>query len=205
MIRYVVHDQTGRIVLFGVCKDEDVDLQAGPGTTALQSDVGHPLTHKVVAGAVVEYTPAGKARLAAFPGEGYRWDPDTEDWVDERPLNDVRADVLARLRNKRDALLEGGFTWDGSTFDSDAAVSQPRLLGLFTTSLAGGIPPSGYPWRLKDNSWRTLTAADAQAVWATFQSRMAALFQAFAAHEASVVAETDITALRNYDVEVGWP
>lgn len=202
-VQYLI--ATGEIVGAGACLPGDLALQERAGVAALQSNVGHPLTHKVVAGAVVEYTPAGKARLAAFPGAGYRWDPATEDWIDERPIGTVRAELLVALRTKRDALLEGGFTWDGSPFDSDTAVSQPRILGLFTTAIAGGIPPEGYPWRLADNTWRVLSAADATAVWGAFQAHMAGLFQAFAVHEAAVAAETDIAVLRAYDVEAGWP
>lgn len=164
-------------------------------------------THRVDlnTGNISAYSGDGvKRKRSNTNGRGFAWDPATEDWIDERPLNDVRADVLARLRNKRDALLEGGFTWDGSTFDSDTAVSQPRLLGLFATAIAGGIPPSGYPWRLKNNSWRVLSAADAIAVWGAFQGHMAALFGAFAVHEATVTALTSADALRAYDVEAGW-
>lgn len=206
MIRFVKYElESGRIVLAGTCREADLSLQGEIGFAVAVHDSATPLTHKVVDGTPVEYTGAGKLRLAAPPGAGYRWDPAAEDWVDERAIEEVRARVLARLRTKRDALLEGGFVWDGSTFDSDTAVSQPRLLGLFTTAIAGGMPPSGYQWRLKDNSWRTLSAADAQGVWAALQGHMAALFAAFAAHEAAVLPETDINVLRNYNVDAGWP
>lgn len=205
MIRYIAYDATGRIVMVGFCRDEDLALQAEPGFEVMSHASASPFTHKIVGGTPVEYTEAGKLRLAAPPGAGWSWDPVSENWIDERPIEDVRAQLLVSLRMQRDALLEGGFTWDGSIFDSDAAISQPRLLGLFTTSIAGGIPPEGYPWRLKDNTWRVLSAADAQAVWGAFQTRMAGLFGAFAVHEAAVVAETDVAVLRAYDVEAGWP
>lgn len=210
MQHYVVYlVGTGEIIMSSTVPDGVSPSTTIPGAaTAVTPHAIDGDTHRVDlnTGNISAYSDAGvKRKRRNTNGRGFTWDPATEDWIDERPIDTVRAELLVALRTKRDALLEGGFTWDGSEFDSDAAVSQPRLLGLFTSSLAGGIPPSGYPWRLKDNSWRTLTAADAQAVWATFQSRMAALFQAFAAHEASVVAETDITALRNYDVDAGWP
>lgn len=206
MIRFIKYaSATGQIVSAGVCLDADLALQAEPGFAVLAHASASPFTHKIVDGTPVEYTEAGKLRLAAPPGAGWSWDPANEDWIDERPIDTVRAELLVALRTKRDALLEGGFVWDGSPFDSDTAVSQPRILGLFTTAIAGGIPPEGYPWRLADNTWRVLSAADATAVWGAFQAHMAGLFGAFAVHEATVAAETDVAVLRAYDVEAGWP
>ena len=139
------------------------------------------------------------------PNEIVVWNNDTEQWEDQRTAYELKTALVKDLARIRDEKLEGGFTWNGSTFQSDTAVSQPRLLGLFTTDLAGGIPPAGYPWRLADNSWQVLYPGDPASLWATFQQFMAALFAAFAAHEAAVLAETDMEVLRNYDVNAGWP
>lgn len=155
---------------------------------------------------VMTYSVAERAARNARRGDSeFAWNPATGAYVDNRAIESVRADVRRRLKDKREALLQGGFDWDGSTFDSDAAISQPRLLGAFTTAVAGGWPAEGQAWRLKDNSWRTLSAANVLAVWAAFQTRMAALFGAFATKEAAVIAETDIAVLRAYDVNTGWP
>lgn len=205
MIRFIKYATDGRIAEVGICADGDLYLQATPGLTVLAHPTATLYTHKVIDGEVVEYSEAGKLRAAELPKPGFRWDTTLEDWVDERSLAEIKAELLTRLRTKRDELLEGGFVWDGSPFDSDTAVSQPRILGLFTTAIAGGIPPEGYPWRLADNTWRVLSAADATAVWGAFQAHMAGLFGAFAVHEATVAAETDVAVLRAYDVEAGWP
>lgn len=151
------------------------------------------------------YSAEGSARRRAFmnPG-GFRWDPVSELWVDERPIEAVRVAVMEALKRKRDALIEGGFVWDGSPFDSDASISQPRLLGLFTSASMGLLPTQGQPWKLKDNSWRVLTSADAQGVWGAFQSHLSRLFAAFAAHEVVVMQSEDIEFLRNYDTGAGW-
>lgn len=154
---------------------------------------------------IVEYSTSAKVAIKMRPEGAFVWSPTTGAWVDARDIAEVRADLLAALRDKRDALLFGGLTWDGSVFDSDAEVSQPRLLGAFTTVIAGGWPSGGVAWRLKDNSWRTLSATDVQNLWAAFQTRMLSLFGAFATHETAVNAETDISVLRNYDTEAGWP
>lgn len=146
------------------------------------------------------------SRAKRSPKHGnFVWSPSTGTWIDNRTIGEVRSEVLEALKFARDSRINGGFAWDGSTFDSDTQVSQPRLLGLFTTAIAGGIPAEGYPWRLKDNSWRVLSAADAQGVWGAFQGWMASHFAAFAVHEETVLAETDIDALRIYDMEADWP
>jgi len=199
---------TGEILFVSSCLIGEVEAQApeGSGLSAIEHATAGPDTHKVVNGEVIEYSIGGKFRKKNIPdSHEIVWNPAVEDWVDQRPLNSVRADKLRELKLIRDQLLEGGFVWDNSTFDSDIAVSQPRLLGLFTSAVNGLLPPGGQPWRLKDNSWRTLSAADAIAVWGAFQMRMAALFQAFGVHEATVNAETDINVLRSYDTHAGWP
>lgn len=135
---------------------------------------------------------------------GYRWVPSLESWVDERTVEEVQKHLLVLLKQKRDRLIEAGFVWDGSVFDSDVAVSQPRLLGLFTTASSGMFPPEGYQWRLADNSWRTLSAQDAVEVWRALQNHVAVTFQSFAAHENRIMATTDLNALRNYNIHADW-
>lgn len=206
MIRYVLYNlASGEILQSGVCTPATFSTLGDAETSALADEAAEANTHKVVDGVVVPYTEAGKLRKLAPPGIGFRWDPSAENWIDERVLEQMQGDLLAAVKRERDARIESGFEWDGSPFDSDAAISQPRLLGLFTTALAGGLPPEGYAWRLANNSWRVLSAADAAAVWGAFQAHMAAHFAAFAAHEAAVLAETDTEALQAYDTAAGWP
>ncbi|MFA5567471.1 MAG: DUF4376 domain-containing protein [Trueperaceae bacterium] len=206
MIRFIVYDPaSGEVLRSGTCHEDDLAMQAEPGLLAMEHATATPNTHRVVGGEPVEYSPAGRERRAAPPGQGFVWDAATENWIDERSLIDVRADLLLRVRTERDARIEGGFVWDGSPFDSDAAISQPRLLGLFTTALAGGLPPEGYPWRLADNTWRVLSANDAVAVWAAFQAHMAGHFSVFAAHEQAILTEADAEVLREYDPTTLWP
>lgn len=207
MIRYALYlESTGEIIGSGAAGAlSDVYLYANQ--SAVASDVANVGTHYVDTGtlSVVEYSTAAKLAYANRPHGNFAWSPPTGTWIDNRTLVEVRSAVLERLKITRDSRINGGFVWDGSTFDSDTQISQPRLLGLFTTATAGGIPAEGYPWRLKDNSWRVLSAADAQGVWGAFQGWMASHFAAFAAHEATVLAETDIDVLRSYDTEADWP
>lgn len=200
-MKYAVYDVSGRIHYVATSVPS---AEGGLFITEVSDDVADD-THYIDGGVAVSYSAVARDAFLTPHGSGYQWNPALQQWDDLRQAEELRVDVLRRLRAKRDTLLEGGFTWDGSTFDSDTAVSQPRLLGLFTTAIAGGIPPSGYPWRLKDNTWRTLSAVDAQAVWAAFQAHMGGLFAAFAVHEAAVAALSGSDALRSYNVEAGWP
>lgn len=203
-MKYTTYDDTtGRILGSGSCSQESFDQITDPkiegeyssGTYRIDLATGSPVP---IAQAVLD-------AMATTQPVGVIWSYETWGWIDNRTIAEVRAAVLERLKFSRDSRINGGFVWDGSTFDSDTQISQPRLLGLFTTAIAGGIPAEGYPWRLKDNSWRVLSAADAQGVWGAFQGWMASHFAAFAIHEATVLAETDIDALRSYDTEAGWP
>lgn len=116
-----------------------------------------------------------------------------------------RAALLDRAKAERDRRVDGGFTWDGSRFDSDTAISQPRLLGLFVAAGTPLFPADGQPWRLSDNSWRVLSALDAQSVFAALQFHLASHFAAFAAIEAQILAAADDAALSSIDLTQGWP
>ena len=74
-----------------------------------------------------------------------------------KPLNEVKAAMWAKVKQARAAAEYGGFTWDGSTFDSDP-ISQARITGAVT--LAQTNPAFSIGWTLADNSVRTLKAAD---------------------------------------------
>lgn len=126
-------------------------------------------------------TPEGMARLAgrfdfrdgyidsgafvtfpAQPSPQHVFDWATRQWVDPRSLADLKAEKWAVIKAARDAAEFGGFTWDGSTFDSDL-ISQSRIQGA--TQLAGLAPMTfSLDWTLADNSVRTLNALQMIAV-----------------------------------------
>ena len=63
-------------------------------------------------------------------------------------------------------------------------MSQTRLLGLFVDSQSSGF--TSRAWRLSDNSWRVLNAADAAGVWGALTTHIDTQFIHFAAREAEV-------------------
>lgn len=106
---------------------------------------------------------------------------------------DAMSDRLAAAKTRRvevmkaarDAEIFGTFTWDGSAFDADQ-VSQSRLLGLRLDATLPSFTPRA--WRLADNTWRVLSAEDAQGVWLALAQHLEFAFVRFAAREAEIQA-----------------
>lgn len=128
----------------------------------------------------------------------WAWDAEAERWAASPTLTALRLAKLAELKAARDAQQFGGFVWDGSPFDSDAR-SQSVLLGMFTTAALGSLPDT--PFRLQDNSWRLLSAADMVQVWGALQALIAGVFAQFAALEAEVYAAATAEEI----AAVSWP
>ncbi len=86
-------------------------------------------------------------------------------WVNTDTVEQARSRRWAVIKAQRDAVEFGGFTWDGSAFDSDAQ-SQPRIMGAvqMATLAAAAGQSFGLAWTLADNSVRTLDGADMIAV-----------------------------------------
>lgn len=138
------------------------------------------------------------------------WNDEARRWVETPTIHGVAREVDEQLQRERDRRIEGGFTWDGSTFHSDAERSQPRLLGLYGDALNGNYTPGGEWWKLKSDAdeWRLLSAEDAVGVWLAFKEHMRACFGAYAKHQAIVglmVEDGDIEGLRAYDTAADWP
>lgn len=91
------------------------------------------------------------------PDGDWEFNPQTLQWEDPRTLDDFKAAKWTEIKRERDAREFGGFEWDGSTFDTDA-LSQSRIS---SAALAATLnPPATFDWTLKDNTVRTLTAAE---------------------------------------------
>lgn len=83
-------------------------------------------------------------------------------WEDPRTLAQMKAHKWAEIKAARAAAEDGGFTWDGSIFDSDMA-SNLRISGAVQLAqIVGGA--FSIDWTLADNSVRTLSAAQMVAV-----------------------------------------
>lgn len=106
------------------------------------------------------------------------------------------------LKSKRDQVVFGTFVWDGDEFDGNE-VSQSRILGLYTSALnTPGIFPIN--WRLADNTWRSLSATDAEDLFAAMQAHIQTSFENFADHETAIAALTTVEDVEDYDITTGW-
>ncbi len=76
-------------------------------------------------------------------------------------LEECKAIQWRKVKQARDQAESAGFSWDGSTFDSDPS-SQARINGAVTLAMLN--PAMMIDWTLADNTKRTLNAADLFAV-----------------------------------------
>ena len=95
------------------------------------------------------------------PSVHHVFDRLTKQWIDQRTLADFKAAKWAQIKRARVNAEFGGFTWDGSPFDSDA-ISQSRIQGVL--QLAALIPDFSIDWTLADNTVRALSGSELAAV-----------------------------------------
>ena len=81
----------------------------------------------------------------------------TKQWEDPRTLADLKAAQWTQIKQARTNAEYAGFTWDGSTFDSDA-ISQNRITGAVT--LAQLSSTVTIDWTLATNQVRTLNQSE---------------------------------------------
>jgi hypothetical protein len=111
----------------------------------------------------------------------------------------VKTNRVRHLRKERDKHIFGSFTWNSHEFDCDQ-IAQTRLLALQTTVGLGAFPVSGMEWRLANNDWLTIYAADAPQIYIALQGHIQNAFIAFALAESFINAQTDADALAQLDV-----
>lgn len=120
---------------------------------------GQLLIKKIAPGALGDYyVENGElVKKSDQPSDHHTFDYTTKQWVDPRTLSDLQVAKWEQIKRARSSAEFGGFTWDGSPFDSDA-ISQSRIQGA--VQLAAMAPEFTIEWTLADNSARNLSAAD---------------------------------------------
>lgn len=99
------------------------------------------------------------------PSEHHEFDYALKQWVDPRTLQDFKDAKWAEIKQHREAAENGGFTWDGSPFDS-TPISQSRIQGAAQLATLAKInnQPFSIEWTLMNNGTRSLSADDMIAV-----------------------------------------
>lgn len=147
--KYILYELvTGRILSAG--SSYMPELLATKDLAVLKKEIPHDPRDCYVANG--EITAKGVP-----PSEFHVFDYTTKQWVDPRTLSDLQVAKWEQIKRDRDKAEFGGFTWDGSPFDSDA-ISQSRIQGA--VQLAAMAPGFTIDWTLANNSVRNLSAAD---------------------------------------------
>lgn len=97
------------------------------------------------------------------PSSGHIWNPIQQVWIapPEKPLSEVKELKWQEIKQARSTQEFGGFTWDGSLFDS-TPVSVQRINGAVTLCMLNSSLT--LDWTLADNTVRNLTATQIIAV-----------------------------------------
>lgn len=108
------------------------------------------------------------------PSPFHTFDYHTKQWIDQRSLDEIKAQKWAEIKSQRDQLEFGGFEFEGNVYDSDQ-VSQGRIIGAAIASV-------DQVWTLADNSTVELTASQLQQLYSALQAHIAS------AHERGRIA-----------------
>lgn len=162
MIQFAVYDEQGRILRTGSAPESQIDFQAQEGEFLIRSKAD-PSYQYVLDGLV--------RNMPARPSPAHSFDYSMKAWVDERTLDELKAEKWAEVRQARDAAEFGGFSWQGQVFDSDQ-ISQGRITGA--VQLAQLDPAFAIDWTLADNTVVQLDAAQMQAVGIALGSHVSA-------------------------------
>lgn len=123
-------------------------------------------------------------RAEAFPDRpspAHSWSWSSLEWRDERSIEQLKSEKLSEMRDARDGEIFGGFSWDGSRFDSDHR-SQVIIESMFNDARLGHGEEL-VNFRLADNTWRALGANDKLALGRALRTHVRDAFDRFAAIE----------------------
>lgn len=119
------------------------------------------------------------------PAHVFNWV--TKQWGDPRTLQDFKETQWATIKQARTSAEYAGFTWDGSTFDSDA-ISQNRITGAVTLAMLS--PAFVIDWILADNTTRLLDQTSMAQVGAALGTHVATQFTKGVMLRAAIEAAT---------------
>jgi hypothetical protein len=127
--------------------------QSGQGLAWMWHIDAAPVVLQDLEGSVAQIVPFDNASIVP------------ESYID---IDSLKVRKWADIKGQRDATINGGFTWDGSTFDSDP-ISQNRITGGTVLALMAAMNQQEFSktWVLADNTTRVLSGTDMQMVGVT--------------------------------------
>ena len=105
--------------------------------------------------------------LKKVPHHSFNYE--TRQWIDNRTLDEIKAQKWVEIKSQRDQLEFGGFEFDGGIYDSDQ-VSQSRVMG----AAVAGVDQV---WTLADNTTVELSASQLQQLYAALQAHIASVHE----------------------------
>lgn len=160
-----------KFTAFDACTGQVLYSGTTDSTTELKTEVIHILEGEILTGGYlldgVYYQQPEQPNSYSL----FNWT--TKQWEDPRTLADIKAQQWKTIKQARTAAEYAGFTWDSSTFDSDA-LSQQRITGAVT--LAQMSVDFTINWTLADNTVRTLNQMEMISVGAALGIHVATIF-----------------------------
>lgn len=132
--------------------------------------------------------------MPASPSQNHTFNWKLKQWEDARSLQEVKDAKWEFIKLARSNAEYSGFTWDGSTFDSDAT-SQSRITGAVTLAMLN--PSFSIDWVLADNSVRTLSNVDMVQVGMALGKHVATQFVKGAALRARIESAATISEVES--------
>lgn len=211
-MRFIRFIASGEIIESGECNPERLaDQTSGPfsHTQVLAHPTADRDTHKVVAGVVIAYSEAGRARKAVWHGEGFRWDTAAEDWVDEREIGIAQAQAWEAIKVRREVSFAATVTSSAGiaySITHDKSNLAERIDSLSAAVELGLVPvDTAIDWRDRNNDPHALDLIGLKLLAAEMGMRGQAIFGHSWALDAQVKAATTTAELSSIDIEAGWP
>lgn len=210
MQHYVVYlVGTGEIIMSSTVPDGVSPSTTIPGAATVVTP--HAIdgdTHRVDlnTGNISAYSDAGvKRKRRNTNGRGFTWDPATEDWIDERPLDQVKADAWSTAKRTRDAkLAERAVSAAGIAYR--ISKDKDNLIALIASRDAAGTPDFVLTmWMDDDNQAWPLGGAELKALAAEMGNRGQQIYQRSWALREEIEACQSADGVKLIDIEAGWP
>jgi len=171
-MNYYAFDSSGNIVRHGDCDESNIHLYESSAYT-IGIGLAYPHSHYVMGGNLLRYSASEALSKENKPPWARVWNNALMAWEDQRTLQDIKDEQWSLIKQARSQAEYSGFTWDGSTFDSDEK-SQNRITGAVT--LAQINPAFAIDWVLADNTTRTLGQNDMLQVGGALGTHVATQF-----------------------------
>jgi hypothetical protein len=142
----VVDPHTGEIESTGFCQECDLDAQPVLGPRIKLVGCGTTATHYYTSLGLREYTPEQRAAKSQQQPHS-RWDNSLMQWIDVRPVSELRTERWARIKAARTAALDAPIDTPWGRFDANA----PSRAAL-AEAAAAQDPDDTIAWTRADNT-----------------------------------------------------